>query len=176
MQLFFFPFWLWICAQLFSLQSIPCNSSNHTFLLRLGCKKWSYVYIFMSKSTSLPMSFTINPLFSKTGTLSPYPITCCHLLTEPTTCELLPLAWSFQRHNTWQLTSSQSPSMDRVHFHKSFRREIPIGDITGSISFHHHRCLGWGVAFRWELASLSLIFGVLPLLGITGENVPFFLQ
>lgn len=87
---------------------------------------------FMSKSTSLPMSFTINPRFSKTGNLSPYPVTCCHLLIEPTTCELLPLAWSFQRHNTCQLTSSlfKSSSMDRVHVHKSFRREIPIDDIT----------------------------------------------
>lgn len=86
---------------------------------------------FMSKSTSSPMSFTINPLFSKTGNLSPYPVTCCHLLIEPTTCELL--CWSFQRYNTWQLTSSlfKSSSMDRVHVHKSFRREIPVDDITG---------------------------------------------
>lgn len=87
---------------------------------------------FMSKSTSLPMSFTINPLFSKTGNLSPYPITCCHLLIEPTTCELPPLVWSFQRYNTWQLTTClfKSSSMDRVHVHKSFRREIPTDDIT----------------------------------------------
>lgn len=103
---------------------------------------------FMSKSTSLPMSFAINPLFSKTGNLSPYPITCCHLLIEPTTCELLPLAWSVTTHG------SSLPAFSSLHpwigftFTNLSGEKFPLMTSQGSISFHHQPRLAWGVAFR----------------------------
>lgn len=131
MQLVFLPFGCG-SAQNSSLSSLYLQQLKSYISPQIRVQEMELRVYFMSKSISLPMSFTINPLFSKTGNLSPCPIICCHLLIGPTTCELPPLAWSFQCFNTWKLTTClfKSSSMDRVHVHKCFRRENPTDDIT----------------------------------------------
>lgn len=173
----FFPLWLWICADHFSLQSILCNNSNHTFLLRLGCKKWSYVYISWVKVPPCPcpsQSIPSSPRLAIYLLIQSHAATCS-LNQQPVSCLLSPGVFS----NTWQLTTClfKSSSTDRVHVHKSFRREIPIDDIT-RLYFFSPPPTSW-VGGRLQMGAVipfiwSLVFYLL--LGITGENIPFFLQ